>query len=406
MDRYDRQTRLWSTSGQHSLENAKVAFFGISLVIAEILKNLSSAGLGELIIITNDREEANSFSVPVYGDMKSLGNQIKTSPVIPNDIDLIVTTHNCDKFEQLLLFNVPIVIVGSSFMQGFVAIETGNHSLFVLQPHPPAGLVDLRFKRLWPELEAFCDSFDLKSMNDTDHSHVPFGVLLAKASKESESFEETKQNLLNMRRYSSEENFEEALRNIYRMKQPAVPDGISSLIDTCNNGLILSSEINQEPFWQHVKALQRFIETNHCLPVSGEIPDMFSSSPHYTRLKAIYKEKQSKDLKEFKKYLSTEQNPPSDSFTETFCRNSRYVQAILPSSFSPSKPRIWNEEFISNFNDNKPEIIPVCSIIGGIAAQEVSKLIMRQYTPMVSLLTYDAVTNKTEVFKCGARIIN
>lgn len=403
MDRYDRQIRLWSRSGQESLENSKVAIIGNSLVIGEILKNLGSAGVGEFVIISNDDDEASNTPIPIYEDLKFLKDRTKTSTEVPHDIDLIITACNSGNRDQLLTYDVPILMVGSSFMQGFVAIETGNHSLFVLQPHPPAGLVDLRIKRIWPELKEFCDGFDLESMTDSDHSHVPYCVLLVKASEISGSIDEVKQNLLKMRRYSSEENFEEALRNVYRLKQPEVPDGVKNLIETCNDTHIPPSELNNEPFWLHVKALQRFIGANNCLPVSGEIPDMFSSSASYIELKRIFKEKQLKDLKEFTKYLPADQDP---NLTEIFCRNSRYVQAILPSSFASTKSLIWENENISNFDVTKPELIPVSAIIGGIAAQEASKLLMRQYTPMVSLLTYDAVTNKTEVLRCGARLIN
>lgn len=403
MDRYDRQIRLWSRSGQESLENSKVAIIGNSLVIGEILKNLGSAGVGEFVIISNDDDEASNTPIPIYEDLKFLKDRTKTSTEVPHDIDLIITACNSGNRDQLLTYDVPILMVGSSFMQGFVAIETGNHSLFVLQPHPPAGLVDLRIKRIWPELKEFCDGFDLESMTDSDHSHVPYCVLLVKASEISGSIDEVKQNLLKMRRYSSEENFEEALRNVYRLKQPEVPDGVKNIIETCNDTHIPPSELNNEPFWLHVKALQRFIGANNCLPVSGEIPDMFSSSASYIELKRIFKEKQLKDLKEFTKYLPADQDP---NLTEIFCRNSRYVQAILPSSFASTKSLIWENENISNFDVTKPELIPVSAIIGGIAAQEASKLLMRQYTPMVSLLTYDAVTNKTEVLRCGARLIN
>lgn len=403
MDRYDRQIRLWSRSGQESLENSKVAIIGNSLVIGEILKNLGSAGVGEFVIISNDDDEASNTPIPIYEDLKFLKDRTKTSTEVPHDIDLIITACNSGNRDQLLTYDVPILMVGSSFMQGFVAIETGNHSLFVLQPHPPAGLVGLRIKRIWPELKEFCDGFDLESMTDSDHSHVPYCVLLVKASEISGSIDEVKQNLLKMRRYSSEENFEEALRNVYRLKQPEVPDGVKNLIETCNDTHIPPSELNNEPFWLHVKALQRFIGANNCLPVSGEIPDMFSSSASYIELKRIFKEKQLKDLKEFTKYLPADQDP---NLTEIFCRNSRYVQAILPSSFASTKSLIWENENVSNFDVTKPELIPVSAIIGGIAAQEASKLLMRQYTPMVSLLTYDAVTNKTEVLRCGARLIN
>jgi amyloid beta precursor protein binding protein 1 len=43
---------------------------------------------------------------------------------------------------------------------------------------------DLRLYSPWPELSAYADSFDLDSMNSTEHSHTPYVVLLLKYLKQ------------------------------------------------------------------------------------------------------------------------------------------------------------------------------------------------------------------------------
>jgi molybdopterin/thiamine biosynthesis adenylyltransferase len=50
VNKYDRQIRLWGTSGQRRLSNAKVLLLGCSGAGIEALKNLVLPGVGQIDI--------------------------------------------------------------------------------------------------------------------------------------------------------------------------------------------------------------------------------------------------------------------------------------------------------------------------------------------------------------------
>lgn len=53
--RYDRQLRLWASSGQASLESANVLLIGASHLGAQVLKNLILPGVGSFTILDGQR---------------------------------------------------------------------------------------------------------------------------------------------------------------------------------------------------------------------------------------------------------------------------------------------------------------------------------------------------------------
>lgn len=71
--KYDRQLRLWASSGQSALENAHVALVGATSVGSELLKDLILPNIGRFTIIDDGvvTEEDSSANFFVEGD--SLG---------------------------------------------------------------------------------------------------------------------------------------------------------------------------------------------------------------------------------------------------------------------------------------------------------------------------------------------
>lgn len=64
---YDRQLRLWATSGQLNLENSHIALTNVSATGCEVLKNLILPGIGKYTIIddrivTHEHLSSNFFS--------------------------------------------------------------------------------------------------------------------------------------------------------------------------------------------------------------------------------------------------------------------------------------------------------------------------------------------------------
>lgn len=65
--RYDRQLRLWASSGQKSLESAKILVLGASHLGACVLKNLILPGIGSFTLVdgtlVSDYDLGNNFFV-------------------------------------------------------------------------------------------------------------------------------------------------------------------------------------------------------------------------------------------------------------------------------------------------------------------------------------------------------
>lgn len=63
--RYDRQLRLWASSGQSSLERSRILVVGASALSAQILKNLVLPGIGSFVLlddaIVNDADLGVNF---------------------------------------------------------------------------------------------------------------------------------------------------------------------------------------------------------------------------------------------------------------------------------------------------------------------------------------------------------
>lgn len=77
---------------------------------------------------------------------------------------------------------VPVVSVGSLGFFGWVRLCAGEYCL--VDTKPENSPVDLRIANPFPELLEFASRFDLEAMDDEQHSHVPFIVILIQASSE------------------------------------------------------------------------------------------------------------------------------------------------------------------------------------------------------------------------------
>lgn len=98
----------------------------------------------------------------------------------------------------------------------------------VIETHPE-NVADLRLSCPFQQLLDYVDTFDLDSLDQTDHAHVPFVVILLKYAKAYEAAHEGKapqtyqerQELIKMlrehMRTPDEENFEEAIANVWRL---------------------------------------------------------------------------------------------------------------------------------------------------------------------------------------------
>ena len=71
--KFDRQLRLWASSGQSALENAHVALVGATSVGSELLKDLILPNIGKFTIIDDNFITEEDCSANFFVEADSLG---------------------------------------------------------------------------------------------------------------------------------------------------------------------------------------------------------------------------------------------------------------------------------------------------------------------------------------------
>lgn len=78
--KYDRQLRLWASSGQSALENAHVALVGATPVGTELLKDLILPNIGKFTVIDDGLVTEEDSSANFFVEEESIGKP--KAPVI------------------------------------------------------------------------------------------------------------------------------------------------------------------------------------------------------------------------------------------------------------------------------------------------------------------------------------
>jgi amyloid beta precursor protein binding protein 1 len=101
------------------------------------------------------------------------------------------------------------------------------HSI-VIETHPE-NATDLRLSCPFQQLKDYVETFDLKTLDQTDHAHVPYVIVLLKyvddwkkehdgqAPKTYAERKELGEKIRAGMRTPDEENFEEAIANLWRL---------------------------------------------------------------------------------------------------------------------------------------------------------------------------------------------
>ncbi|GAA5900782.1 Ula1p [Sporobolomyces salmoneus] len=349
--KYDRQLRLWASSGQTALENANILVVNSNSTATSTLKNLVLPGIGQFTLLdpevvkaqdlgTNFFLEPSSIGQPraqeavkylcelnvdVKGqaNVSSLSDFLASSPTALEPYTLILAVDVAPPSELSELTakawqaGIPLIKVESYGFYG--ALSTQIEEICLVETHPES-LIDLRLNAPFPELIQFAQNeFDYAKMDSAQHSHVPAVVILVKALEEWKSShggkgpEGTKERkeflelvMKEKRKGSDEENFDEAV-GLYRRagNKRAIPEDIEKLFndDSCRNLTAQSSN-----FWVLLHTLQLFTQhpsnPSHLLPLTGSLPDMKAHSTTYVQLQQIYRAKAKADLDLFQQLLS------------------------------------------------------------------------------------------------------
>lgn len=250
-----------------------------------------------------------------------------------------------------------------------------------------------------------------------------------------------------------EENFEEAVAAVLRnIDKPSLPSGLREVFSHKPTGYEAKSG-----FWLIASAVKQFYEKHNCLPLPGRVPDMKAQSKVYIRLQSIYKSKARKDAAEV---LDTvRQSPGGENIeaaeVELFCKNAAFVKLInatesgehrlakifktemendenaevmmAPLSLVPiymaleataHAPESSAETILSKVDQLVPgasaqervklvaselartggyELHNISALTGGMVAQEIIKIITKQYVPIDNTCIFDGITSRCQI---------
>ncbi|CUM66154.1 uncharacterized protein PRCAT00003811001 [Priceomyces carsonii] len=375
--RYDRQLRLWASSGQANLEASHICLINATTTGLEALKNLVLPGAGDYTIIDESVITEQNLAGSFFLDQDDIGEKIavvassrlnelnsdvrghyddrsvhdiltQETPDFWNKFSVVVISDYFPFLDELvnLLWEkgIPLVVVNCLGFYG--SLQLIMNETTVIETHDPSKVYDLRIDEPWLELKQFTDSFELDDLDDTDHAHVPYVLILIKAlqrwkdshhGQSPQNYLEKKQFRKDVegmsRRIGIEANFLEATNSIHKALQTTrIPQSIMEIFNqaSTNHEKVTKSTLM---FWLLVVALKRFVQKNDFqLPLPGTLPDMASDTLNYIQLQNIYKNKAIRDETLFKQELTNVLKEADRSIEDisgevikSFCRNSQFL---------------------------------------------------------------------------------
>lgn len=270
--------------------------------------------------------------------------------------------------------------------------SVGFYSIFSLQlpsefpiveTHPdPESTQDLRLVNPWPELKAAGERIsNLDTLNDHDHGHVPYILLLLhylekwKAEhngKPPENYKE-KTAFRDMVRAGArtnnpeggEENFDEAVGAVLKSINPwTLRSNIREIfeMEQCKN-----LKPDSDNFWIIASAISAFYTKHGVLPLPGSLPDMKAQPADYIALQNIYKAKARQDAEEVletvratEARLGSRPTLITEKEVEIFCKNAAHIKVIRGREI----PRIEKKSTqtlnaVRNCLENSESVIPI-----------------------------------------------
>jgi len=242
--------------------------------------------------------------------------------------------------------NIPLLITRINGLIGSVRVLGNEHK--VVETNPDFPPIDLRLSDPFPDLLAYCDSVNLEELDSQLHSHVPYPVILVKASQiwkethlkppsnrtEENEFKGLIRSMMrNVSPAPEEENFTEALNRAYLTNQRySIPDEIQSILNDDK-----AVNLHDDQFWIIANAVRQFVhhEGQGKLPLMGTVPDMHSDTDSFINLQGLYVNKSTQDMEHVKRYVKHNLqhfgktgNEISDYTIKLFCRNSLLLKVI------------------------------------------------------------------------------
>ncbi|KAF5018853.1 hypothetical protein F66182_9145 [Fusarium sp. NRRL 66182] len=255
-----------------------------------------------------------------------------------------------------------------------------------------------------------------------------------------------------------EENFEEAIAAVMKhIVAPSLPGSLQQVFDYIHQ----DPEEIKSGFWIIAEAVKRFYSEHGRLPVPGGLPDMKAQSSVYIKLQNIYKERARQDVNQVLQTVRS--IPGGDDVdpeqVELFCKNARFIKLIngvqdrsikldqvveqqlandeiaaiagpeMPLSLFPlylalsatSNTKTASADEIMSFvsqqapqvTDNERykktaqeveraaggELHNISAVTGGMVAQEMIKIITKQYVPIDNTCIFDGIASRCQVLR-------
>ncbi|KAL2754551.1 hypothetical protein ACRALDRAFT_1076212 [Sodiomyces alcalophilus JCM 7366] len=257
-----------------------------------------------------------------------------------------------------------------------------------------------------------------------------------------------------------EENFEEAVAAVLKtVSRPSLPGDVKEVFAYRHDG---PNEIRSS-FWIIADAVKEFYEKHGCLPLPGGLPDMKAQSSVYIELQNIYKAKARRDAAEVMESVRRTPGGDAIDQAEVdlFCKNAAFVklidpkdgglerllkvadeelandemakEGIMPPSLFPAYlalratshtdnpaaasspeailegmtrlvPQVASQERYTQaaqevFRAAGGELHNVSAVLGGMVAQELIKIVTKQYIPINNTCIFDGIGSRCQVLR-------
>ncbi|KAH0496606.1 hypothetical protein TgHK011_003957 [Trichoderma gracile] len=255
-----------------------------------------------------------------------------------------------------------------------------------------------------------------------------------------------------------EENFEEAVAAVMKhVNPPQVPSSLKEVFEYEHK----DEQQAKSSFWIIAEAMKQFYAEHQRLPVAGGLPDMKAESSVYIKLQNIYKDKARQDANDV--LARVQKIPGGENIdlveVELFCKNARFIKLINTGTENPLsleqiiERELSNDQMAAIAGPEMPislisiylalsvlshdpiasadeitaavcamapalkgnerltqvaqelsraaggELHNISAVTGGMVAQEVIKIITKQYVPIDNTCIFDGVESRCQVLR-------
>ena len=263
----------------------------------------------------------------------------------------------------------PLLLLKSVGLLASLRVYAPEHRVVESKPADKE-VLDLHMINPFPELRAFADTFDLASLDDMAHAHVPYVVLLVKlldmwkgqhngqlpaSFADKTAFKATIKAA--SRNYFNEMNFQEAFNNSYLSYADDTPETtLAILADPKASGNGPSSPI----FWTAAEAVASFRAEHGALPLSGALPDMTSTTDSYIQLQVIYQTKAKQDLEQVRakvvQITGQALHEVDEEFLALFTRNLKTLDLLRYRTLEEELTAALTDDLTNDLDETPPMV--------------------------------------------------